>query len=108
LSGRPSRGGIIDKNTAIGHFDSLSDDFRAKKAYFDPLSRNSIRLSVATFIESPTFRRHRGFEHHESKTQACQGRGLQGRGEEGAKEEEGPEKKGQEEVDGLLAAATLE
>jgi hypothetical protein len=65
---RPSRGESSEKNTAKSHFDSFSDDFRAKKRYFTPRNRNSIRLSLATFIESPRFVGTGGFEHHESKT----------------------------------------
>jgi hypothetical protein len=52
---RPIRGESSQKNTARSHFDSFPDDFRAKKRYFAPLNRNSIRLSLATFIESPRF-----------------------------------------------------
>jgi len=52
---RPSRGESNEKNGATCHFDSFSDDFRAKKRYFTPRKRNSIRLSLATFIESPRF-----------------------------------------------------
>jgi hypothetical protein len=52
---RPSRGESPEKNTAYRHFDSFSDDFRAKKRYFAPRNRNSIRLSLATFIESLRF-----------------------------------------------------
>jgi hypothetical protein len=42
--------------------DSVFDRFHAKKGSSRPVYRNSIRLSVATFIESLAFRRHRGFE----------------------------------------------
>jgi hypothetical protein len=33
-----------------------------KNAVLHPVCRNSIRLSVSTFIESPAFRRHWGFD----------------------------------------------
>ncbi|HEX7966777.1 MAG TPA: hypothetical protein VF502_01055 [Stellaceae bacterium] len=77
----------------------FSPSIAMKNAASHPLRCISIRLSVATFIESQTFRRHRGFIDHESKTEACQGRRIERRGEEGAEEEEGrSQKEGQEEV----------
>ena len=43
------------ENTANVVLDSVFTPFRDKKRSSTPLDRNSIRLSLATFIESPRF-----------------------------------------------------
>ncbi|MGO8918927.1 MAG: hypothetical protein ACLQJR_23750, partial [Stellaceae bacterium] len=48
----------------------LSHVFVQKNCSRPRFSRNSIRLSVATFIESPVFRRHRGFDLMKAKRKA--------------------------------------
>jgi len=51
----PIRREMRSENTANVVLDSVFTPFRDKKRSSTPLDRNSIRLSLATFIESPRF-----------------------------------------------------
>jgi hypothetical protein len=57
------------------------------------LIRNSIRLSVATFIESNAFRRHRGFEQMKARRKRAKAAASKGAAKKAPKKKKARRKK---------------
>jgi hypothetical protein len=89
----PIRREMRSENTANVVLDSVFTPFRDKKRSSTPLDRNSIRLSVATFIESNAFRRHRGFEQMKARRKRAKAAASKGAAKKAPKKKKGRRKK---------------
>jgi len=89
----PIRREICVEDAARGALDSVLPPSVTKIRSSTPLDCNSIRLSVATFIESNAFRRHRGFDQMKARRKRAKAASSKGAAKKGPKKKKARRKK---------------
>jgi len=84
---------MCGENIASRALDSVFTPSVTKKRGSTSLNCNSIRLSVATFIESNAFRRHRGFIHMKARRKRAKAAASKGAAKKGPKKKKAARRK---------------
>jgi hypothetical protein len=92
-SARPIRREMRDEDAARAALDSVLPPSVTKIRSSTPLDCNSIRLSVATFIESNAFRRHRGFDQMKARRKRAKAASSKGAAKKAPKKKKARRKK---------------